>query len=928
MRVPKKRPIQGSSILLAQSEQIAKSPSLISETDDSTEASRRALAALDAEDVTPMAVLKKIVPGTPADPSILNQFFVSTESDLNAVYTAGLNMQQGLVNTYNVVASKEADIIGSLKTLRNKISTLKLYSTDLSSTNQYLFLSFGDATQLSVPDSGTPLAYSEEEGALYLPFAAPLTQVPIKAIKILDGSNGSPGNSKETTRPRNNNPRAISDGDLHTWFEYERIQNTKNGALTLNLELQLASPSVINHIRIDPINFGTAHWLTISDIKLQTTLGPISIRPDLQTSEWTPDTDVLALSPATSRFAGQGVYTFSPAEVTSVTISLIQNEPYPINDGALLRYAIGLREIILGRYTFESAGAFKTSALTFQQPVRTLALKNSIAPYGQSFVAASYEVSVDGGQKWMPIVPQENQDDSLQEVISFDAPVSDIILRGTVTKDSSKFELLRSPSAGSVVESIIPIPRLSSKLPLEQTPDTFVEVLQLGLGSCGTSGHPLFLGSIRGGAEASVLYMPAELPREKIRVLVDGEYYPVLESFTTVNDIGVLYDETASPPQLIFGDGIEDGLKGRKPHAGAEVYLYITPDTTASISGAGPFIIDLSFDSDTIPETTSIAFKGPETKAGIITSGPGQRFVQFPEGQFVTHIALATNGDEYSPLVGSEDRYTDQDGSDYGFRNGSLEFKGLNGRHYSMDWAANKLYFDPPNSSSQEMSITYAYRDNVVLSPNEWSYVNGRNQIKVTSTQLKPKICSVDILHSDARQINLIQGLSQVGQYDAAVISGSIVGTTADMRRALETEVPFINGAREFQSLYSTQGFYSVDYKRGFLHIPLGESLPAGQIRFSYLTPEISYGLAKRLRPEIDYKLQDNAIIFLPSFINSFAEQSRNRPERNTALIRYDYKPSVVASDKSLAPYYSPVIRDITLIGTSIDPRLGTLEAL
>lgn len=928
MRVPKKRPIQGSSILLARSEQIAKSPSLISDTDDSTEASRRALAALDAEDVTPIVVLKKIVPGTPADPSILNQFFVSSEADLNAVYTAGLNMQQGLVNVYNAVASKEADIVGSLRTLRNKISTLKLYSTDLSSTNQYLFLSFGDATQLSVPDSGTPLAYSEEEGALYLPFAAPLTQVPIKTIKILDDSNGSPGNSRDTARPRNNNPQAISDGDLHTWFEYERIQNTKNGALTLNLELQLASPSVINHIRIDPINFGTAHWLTINDIKLQTTLGPISIKPDLQTSEWKPEMDVLALSPAASRFAGQGAYTFSPAEVTAVTISLTQNEPYPINDGALLRYAIGIKEIILGRYSFESTGTFKTSPLTFPQPVRTIALKNSIAPYGRSFVTASYEISVDRGQTWLPIAPQENQDESLQEVISLDTLTSEVLLRGSLTRDSSRFELLRSPSVGSVIESIIPIPRLSSKLPLEQTPDTFVEVLQLGLGSCGTSGHPLFLGSIKGGAEASVLYMPAELPREKIRVLVDGEYYPILESFTTVSDIGVLYDETASPPQLIFGDGIEDGLKGRKPHAGAEVYLYMTPDTSASISGTGPFIIDLSFDSDTIPETTNIAFKGPETKAGIITAGPGQRFIQFPEGQFVTHIALVTNGNEYLPLVGSEDRYTDQDGSDYGFRNGNLEFKGLNGHHYSMDWASSKLYFDPPNSSSQEMSVTYAYRDNITLGPSEWSYVNGKNQIKVTSSQLKPKICSIDILQSNARQINLIRDLSQIGQYDATIISGSILGTTADMRRALETEVPFINGAREFQSLYSTQGFYSVDYKRGFLHIPLGESLPAGQVRFSYLTPEISYGLAKRLRPEIDYKLQDNAIVFLPSFINSFAEQSRNRPERNTALIRYDYKPSIVASDRTLAPYYSPVIRDITLIGGSVDPRLGTLEAL
>jgi len=45
-------------------------------------------------------------------------------------------------------------------------------------------------------------------------------------------------------------------------------------------------------------------------------------------------------------------------------------------------------------------------------------------------------------------------------------------------------------------------------------------------------------------------------------------------------------------------------------------------------------------------------------------------------------------------------------------------------------------------------------------------------------------------------------------------------------------------------------------------------------------------------------------------------------------LARYDAKVGASVDGSLLEQFYSPVIRDIDIIGITIDPRLGTLESL
>ncbi len=932
MKIVKLKPTNGTPALLAQSEALAAKDRTEDDFFWQMEASsgaREAIALLRAEDVQPLAPQVKIYPGTIANPEPIDSFFQSSKEDLNVLYRVNSNLREAMLSRFNSVSAKEADIIGALKTLRERISTLKLYRPELADSNEYSNFSFLDGTQIGIPETGVPMTYSENEGALLLPIEGQPVYPKIKKIEILEESNGIVGNNLDRTRPRNSILESVLDGSLHSWFEYERVQNSKSGELRLIIKLTLDAPSFINRIRIVPVNFGTQAWTSIEDIRVQTENGMQSIAPD------TTDTSAgisFVLSPAASKGAGEGVFSFNPLLASSVQIILVQKEPYSINNGALLRYAIGIKEIELAQITYASSGEFLLRPASFNKPVRSIAIKNNVNPYDPEFITIDYSISVDGGE-WRQISPQENEDFQKTEALTLGQPVSSFLLKGRVLRDDTKFQQSLPKNLIKEAEAILPISATTSKMPLEKKPESYLELIQLGFGCAGLLGHPVYLGRLGSRRDAQFFELPLDIKREDLRVLVNGELWPVLEEFESVEQTGVLLDETSSPAQIVFGDGDDDRMKGRIPPVGAEVYAYVDVDKRAILSGTGPYELEPSYQSDKIKNTTQIIIRDLQAKIGTAYTGPGNSFVEIPPNHEILEILEVSNGDEYTALMGSSTRLEVVSFEDYEFRNGRFEGVHPTEPQYGTDWENNRVYFSPPNPDDAEMVVTYRYVERIAIDPENFEYHPEENKIIIQSEGLTPRVKVLSIEATDARVLTLTDGLDPFNENGVTLVRGSIMPIDAsgsDMARTLEVEVPYINGAAEFLPMADsgTEGYYSVDYRRGKLFLAPSASFPSGHIRFLYIAAEVSYGIGRKLLHNKDYTHDDTAVTLSASYINGYAETSRNRPDRNRLLLRYDYRPGETIRDPERAKFYTPVIRDITVIGVGVDPRLGSLEAL
>ena len=205
MKIPKNRPIKDSLLIKEQAERLSKR--LLSPEESLTIGAednplREATKVLSGDYVDPVTKPLSVKPGQIADPAPLNQMFNSAKMDLDIIASITTALEDLLVAGHNTAATKESDLVGGLKTLRDRISTLKLYATDLTDDDMYVTFTFTDGSKIATPEEGTPLTYEEGEGALVLPVDK-ITDVEIKKISIAEGSNGNLGNNFDRTRQRN-----------------------------------------------------------------------------------------------------------------------------------------------------------------------------------------------------------------------------------------------------------------------------------------------------------------------------------------------------------------------------------------------------------------------------------------------------------------------------------------------------------------------------------------------------------------------------------------------------------------------------------------------------------------------------------------------------------------------------------------------------
>ena len=249
-----------------------------------------------------------------------------------------------------------------------------------------------------------------------------------------------------------------------------------------------------------------------------------------------------------------------------------------------LRYAIGIRDIIVREATYETEGELVTKPHYYDEPVERITLETDAVMEEDARSQGAnvlYYVSVDDGAEWLPIAPvNSNQDISIPRlyrvgqteestnmpVIETTAPIYSLRFKVVMTMDSVRTQALGDKTYQS--------PQLYSyraKIETKESPrDTRIPKLAMPIMPKGTSGDFNYVPSDQGETTPEVEVKPAQIvlstlpdwcknkPMQvpisvkaeknitKVEVSADGEL------LLTVTPNALSYAETLSIPTEVF----------------------------------------------------------------------------------------------------------------------------------------------------------------------------------------------------------------------------------------------------------------------------------------------------------------------------------------------------------------------------------------
>tara|TARA_R110002126_G_scaffold247907_5_gene390664 strand:+ start:1372 stop:4221 length:2850 start_codon:yes stop_codon:yes gene_type:complete len=949
MKIPKVMPIKNSRVLSEQAERLLARPLTLGEglyagTEENP--FKEAEKALRGDSVQSVSRPLSIRPGTMAHPAPLNKFFSAVKDDLEIISKTSIELGDLAVLGHNKVMIKKNDVVGELKTLRDRIATLKLYSTDITDSDQYVAYTFTDGSQIGVPESEAIAGYGEEEGVITLPVES-ISRPAIKKVKIVDGSNGEVGNNYDRTRIRHGAVGSIIDSEPLTWFEYEKIAG-RGQTLRLILRFEFEEDSVVNRVVIDPINFGTANWVKVEDIEVQTSNLFTSIKMDVTNPSWDPNSDPFRLTPGSSKFAGKGVYTFRPRLARSLQITLSQGEPSSSPNARGLRYAIGIRDIEIQQVKFNSEGEFLLTEAKFNSPVRAIGITENLNPFNPKLASVQYSISTDSGETWVDIVGMENKDSAKLEALVLESPSDLVIIKGKLERlhDGFTGSINAEEDDGLFEESkIFPSSSISSAISLRAEPQSFLEIIEMRMGSMGDYGPKYYLGQSSGVIGAvQVFPIPIELDKRDVTLLVGDEEWARTHAFASATSKTFIYDTTGAYPVIITGDGSSEdtAIGGAVPYAGASLYLKVKPLQNPQVDKiSGGYRMNLTYGASKINDSTRVVFNDLTTHSSTSVAGPGSSYIEIPWERHKLEI---------TGLVTSAVNWFEE-GTEQDFQNGEAEFELLPaGYYWSIDTQAGRVYLSPATGVQDgDIEVSYDHILRALVPEDEWKYANSLNAIDVRSPLMTPRFISkeeADVVPGRVMNLNsAFGGLERTHSIMRSSVRGKnfsgIVAGTNGMAEVLKTEIEYVNGTTEFARVRGNAGqanilgHFSVNYEENTIHLPPDDlyvdedkGFLAGTIEWEYISSEIHYGLGVKLEEGSEYSVAGRAVETTPFFMESLEDKRRRLGRSFDFHVRYNLIGSKSIEGSVLEEFYSPVLRDLALVGIRIDPRLGTLENL
>jgi hypothetical protein len=743
----------------------------------------------------PIFEINRVAVGTTPDPDTYNAVFQQLISDITTVFSELKYTGDIVVANFNRLVDEEKSILARTKKLYNQLQDLDLFSNTAASRALYISDDFIDFDSIDFDErfrENEMCFVDVDQGLVTLPYVAATSAIIVSDVKINDISNGVVGNNQQLDVARHGDINEILDSNPDTWFEYEKIHIVATEEpLILSLTLTLSDEYVINHVRVNPNNFGTSNWVKI--LSLETSVDDrtyTSIKDNLPVEGFVQiiDEDDFTLSPSTSKFAGQGIYTFTPRKAKFVRIVLEQSQGYYINttDGQRFRYAIGLRDLEVHAIKFQSVGSVVSLPSAVSEEIRKVSLLAIENPVRASDIASiEHYVSVDDGANWYQLQVQTGEDPELPKILTFndesegaietDAEPLTIRHKAVLRRNSEGFESDKS-AISEIVTQNAELRQLPAGEPFsvnisERPVVGSVRIINPIFGSKGWTSPRLYVGTSDGTPEQTFqVEIPIREGEENLYVdsqlwtsvaAIDGDYQYI---------INYEHGETGLPM-------VKFGFDSSVPQRGAIISIEL-PAELAVVEGKEPHSIVLENMSDGDVNATEVI------RYSAKQSVYGERMAQGASRHYLQNNNISdTDEVTFKEPTGSGVFVSEQT-----FIDGVTELSTTG--DYSIDYTNGVIYSNDATPSSGITSINYKYTPIEVVDKENWKFSDQRT------------FQTIEIDHGVFRSIQVqdedLSGQSSQLRVDLAyetIVRGSL--RWSDNASLIE-EIPFINGLEEF----------------------------------------------------------------------------------------------------------------------------------
>jgi len=767
--------------------------------------------------------------GTAPNRETYNTNLELINDDLQILFLELENVEGVIIENFNLFATHSNRLSSRVKRLSSKVTDFALFSR-LPIKNSFFFSdTFSDLSKI---DLGSNLLNAEEceinqvEGVLTLPVNRGATEVLeiVETPLINSNSNGREGNNEEVGAQLNNNISALFDSNSDTWFEYERVlQEDDDEALVFDFTVNTGSSQIINFIRINPNNFGTKTEVEILDISTSVD-GQLymSVKDDIPIAGFLieDEENVFKLAPSTSKFAGQGLYTFTPRYAKYVKVTLRQSTPYLINtvQGQQFRYAIGIRDFEIQRIAYQAAGEAVSVEFQTSDEIKKIALQTNQSPLQKSELAeVRHQLSFDNGNTWNDVSPLTddgfiNTDTTVQEVINIntedsnsintDTPVLSLRYKSILSRDDAGF----TDSSTSFVEQIAEKTEL--KIVPQQEPWFFqldnnplvgsISVIDPSYGSRDVSGTKYLVG--KGTGQSVNFSLPFDDLRTDLfkvsngtdydieerfiqRVFVDGTEWtrvPTLASALSTSEFYVLTKDN----DLQFGNG----TNGKSPGLNSNIEVLFTEERIYPV-GKNDHKSEIQFPTSIDKDTVQVVRRG-EVVTNIVEASKNAQIhrLEHRNIQSLDSIMFAPS---------SQSVFTNR----IEFQNGLIDPEGelLAPGDWSIDEERGIIYSFDRVEPTETITICYTYKAEEVLLSSQWIWGDEdplHHSVQINEDAWVP---------NTSIGTTAIAGLSKVLLPKLSVIEGSININKPSTATATDDpfleEVTYIDGSSELNQI-------------------------------------------------------------------------------------------------------------------------------
>jgi len=760
---------------------------------------------------------------------ILNDFLI--------IFSELENIETLTLSNFNFIITEANRLTARLKAVSSKLGDYILYSLNANKDSLFFKDSFNDLSKVDVGIAllnETECEVNQDEGIVTLPINRDVDPtILVSATPVINpNSNGSIGNNQEVGASYNGDINVVLDNNPDTWFEYERVTTAISDTpedLVLDVTVNLGEPTVINRIRVNPNNFGTKTIIRIDAI--DTSLdGRVytSIKDDIPIAGFTTEDEenVFTLAPSTSRYAGQGIYSFTPRKVKYIHFTFKQPEPYIITtpSGERLRYAIGIRDIEVLGLNYLDVGELVSVPFETTEEIRRIILQANQNPSELSdLVAIDYSVSPDDGQTWYDIRPKELEGFGglvgVPEILEFNGPSTDTIetsvpvkslrVKMKLSRDDTKF-LEGSSFATKHIDTRSEVHNVPAGSPfqftLERPPvDGSVVVIDPLFGSRGLSGFPYIVGHAYDRMDIQTYRLPLKLLPRPVEKAYDGtryylrsvsveewmhvevggeEWIHATDALSTYSSSDKVYTFNPNDGTLRFGNG----TTGAKPAENAPIAVWFEDERVFPSITEDHHVAKLEFPTSSNKNDFTIIRYGQETQ---VTQKLRRKatVVQLEHDNISDYTELYN-----SVFLDSADR---QD-----FLNGSEELTASG--HWSIDTDKGFLYMFTPTPDNQDVTVSYRYVPRYTLQESEWEWA--KSDILRDSISIKESAWQT--LPMDYEEVALASGINVFDLSNMHVVQETIsIELTDGAGDAVSSEltpflkeVPYIDGVTELGS--------------------------------------------------------------------------------------------------------------------------------